>query len=255
MSRRALALRIAGRQNGIVREVNDIHIFVNQSLPLLDDAKQPFSKSQHTKDRRYYVPSIKRTKFAKRTDQELKEIYERFTSHALYETFLVSIVSKFEAFLADVIKEILTDYPQKLGVSTPGIKASKDAPMDVLWKAATLEEAIEDVIDRHVSRLLFAQPKAQFEYLAAIAGIDTKDEAFPKYYELKATRDLLVHNTGIANETYLAKSGQHARAALGQRLIVNRSYFDNSLALVKRISGIIKRDVAAHYPRTPVGKK
>ena len=126
MGKRALALRIASKQNGIVREINDIHIFANQSLPLLEEAKQPFAESQHKKDRRYYVPSIKRTKFAKRTDRELKEIYERFTGHALYETFLVSVVSKFEAFLADVIKEILVDYPQKLGVSTPGIKPLKE---------------------------------------------------------------------------------------------------------------------------------
>ena len=113
MGKRDLALRIARRQNGIVREVNDIHIFVNQSLPLLDEAKRPFTKSKHKKDRRYYVPSIRRTKFAKRTDQELKDIYQRFTDHALYETFLVSVVSKFEAFLADVVKEILIEYPQK----------------------------------------------------------------------------------------------------------------------------------------------
>ena len=129
------------------------------------------------------------------------------------------------------------------------MKPSKEAPIEVLWKASSLEEALSSVIDGHVSRLMFAQPRVQFEYLAAIASIDIQEATFAKYYELKATRDLLVHNTGIANETYLAKSGQYARAAMGDRLEIDREYFDNSLALVKRISGIVKRDVAIHFPK------
>ena len=220
MGKRALALRIASKQYRFVREINDIHIFVNQSLPLLEEAKQPLANSRHKKDRRYYVPSIKRTKFAKRTDHELKEIYERFTNHAVYETFLVTVVSKFEAFLAEVMKEVLTEYPKKVGASAPGLKASKDVPMEILWEANTLEEAIEEVIDRHITRIFFAQPKVQFEYLSEIAGIDLQDDVFLKYHELKATRDSLTHNTGIANETYLLKSEQYARVKSYVRKLV-----------------------------------
>ena len=53
---KSLSVRIGHKQNRIVREVNDIHIFVNQALPLLHEAKQPFRDSSHQEDRRYDVP-------------------------------------------------------------------------------------------------------------------------------------------------------------------------------------------------------
>lgn len=245
---RPLSLRIATKQNGIVREVNDIHIFVNQALPLLEEAREPYENSSHKRDRRYYVPSVKRTKFAKRTDNELKNIYERFTEHGLYETFLVSVVSKFEAFLAEVMKEILREYPQKVGASVQGLKPTKEVSTDVLWNSENLQSAIDELIDRHISKVFFASPTVQFAYLSEIAGIDVNDEAFPKFYELKATRDLLVHNVGIANDHYINKAGPKARAKIGEKVVVDREYFDSSVALVKRISGIIKRDAAKTFP-------
>lgn len=257
MSKRPLALRIASRQYAFVREVNDIHIFVNQAVPLLEEAKGPFATSTRRKDRRYYVPSIKRIKFAKRSDQELRGIYERFTNHALYElyeTFLVSVVSKFEAFMAEVMKEVLLDYPQKIGVSVPGLKATKEVPTEVLFTVETLEGAIEEVIDRHIAKVFFTPPKIQFSYLSEIVGTKTNDEAFAKYVELKATRDLLVHNTGIANEIYVQKTGRYARAEVGGRIDVDRIYFDRSLALVKRLSGIIERDAGSHFPKQKSAK-
>jgi hypothetical protein len=74
-----IALKVYGLQNAIVRELNDIHIFVRQALPLLEEARSIHAQSTHTKDRRYFVPSIKRAKFARRTDGELKKIYDQFT--------------------------------------------------------------------------------------------------------------------------------------------------------------------------------
>ena len=249
---KALSLRIASKQNGIVREVNDIHIFVNQALPLLDDARTPYENSSHQKDRRYYVPSVKGSKFAERTDHELRKIYERFTEHGLYETFIVSVVSKFEAFIAEVMKEILRDYPHQVGVSIPGLKPTKDVSTDILLGASDLSSAIDELIDHHINKVFYAAPTIQFAYLAEIAGIDLNDEAFEKYYELKATRDLLVHNVGVANEHYIRKAGAKARAARGQTVVVDRQYFDDSVALVKRISGIVKRDIGKKFPHKKI---
>ena len=42
--------------------------------------------------------------------------------------------------------------------------------------------------------------------------------------ELKATRDIIAHNAGIANSTYLRKAGTLARAQLGERLKIDRPY-------------------------------
>lgn len=71
-------------QNTIVRELNNAHIFLEQIVPVLDDAKTTYSKSKSRKEKRYYVPSTKKGKFAKRTDVELKVIYDQYLNSGLY---------------------------------------------------------------------------------------------------------------------------------------------------------------------------
>ncbi len=233
-----------------VREANDIHIFINQALPLLEAAKAPVAQSRHRKDRRYYVPSLKRVKFARRKDSELEAIYDRFTTHALFETFLVSLVSQFEAFLADVIRIVLESFPQKLTVSVPDMQASKSIPVELLWKSESLADALNVAIETQIDRVMFAAPRAQFAYLQAVVGTDTTDDASRKYIELKATRDLIVHNVGIANAVYLSKAGDFAKWEQGGNVAVTEGYFDDALALTKRLSGIVKRDAGKAFPTT-----
>ena len=89
-----LPVRIARLQNGVVQELNDIHIFISQESPLLEEARAGHAASTHKKDRRYYVPAVGRRKFARRTDRELRNIFDRFTSRGLYESFLTSAIGE-----------------------------------------------------------------------------------------------------------------------------------------------------------------
>jgi hypothetical protein len=77
MPNEILARKIYSFQNKIVRELNDAHIFLAQAQPLLLDARARYEESKSKSDRRYFVPSIDKRKVAKRTDKELKEIYDR----------------------------------------------------------------------------------------------------------------------------------------------------------------------------------
>jgi hypothetical protein len=52
---------------------------------------------------------------------------------------------------------------------------------------------------------------------------------------MKASRDIIVHNSGIANHLYIAKSGKKARARLGDRLQINRAYFEGARHTMKRL--------------------
>ena len=246
-----LAHRIAKLQNRIVWELNDIHIFVRQALPLLEEAKATHAASRYRKNRRYYVPSIKRTKYAKRTDQELKTIYETFTSRRLYEAFLIAGIGEFENFLARVLREVIGQYPKKLSTSVPGVSACRTASLDTVLASATVDEVLERTIDEHLRNVFFASPRAYFDYFSKVVGTDLEDDAYLDYYELKATRDLLVHTDRVANPIYLEKAGARARVALGQTVTVDSDYFDASLAIMKRISGVVKRDAAKAFPVSP----
>lgn len=252
---RPLAHRISSLQVRFVREANDIHIFINQALPLLEAAKEPVAQSTHRKDRRYYVPSLKRVKFARRKDSELQAIYDRFTTHALFETFLVLLISRFEAFLADVIRIVLESYPQKITTSVPEMQPTRSVPVELLWASATLAEALNLTIETQIDKVMFAAPRVQFAYLNAVVGTDTNDDAFQKYLELKATRDLIVHNVGIANPVYLSKAGAFAKWNQGDNVVVTQDYFNAALALTKRLSGIVKRDAEKTFPVTTSDKQ
>lgn len=246
-----LAIRIARLQNGIVRELNDIHIFIRQALPLLEESKALHAASTHKKDRRYYVPAVNRTKFARRTDKELKDIYDQFTSRRLYESFLITAIGEFEGFLSQVMREVFRAYPLKLGVSVPGIAACRGAPIDVILGSGTLEEVLDRTVEEHLRGVFFAAPRAYVEYFSKVVGTDVDDPAFLDYYELKATRDLLVHNSRVINAIYIEKAGSKARGKVGQKIGVDSPYFDGALATLKRLSGIIKRDAEKAFPAGP----
>jgi hypothetical protein len=243
-----LAQRIASLQNALVREMNDFHIFLSQADSVLREARAPLVSSKHMKDRRYYVPSTGRAKFAERTDQELKSIYDRFLSTGLYESFLVAAISSFESFLLKVLRETISEYPGKLSISVPGVNACKTASVTAVFEAANLKEAQEAIIEEHLSGVMYAQPKAYIEYVKKVIGIEADDKAFHAFLEIKATRDLLVHNGGTVNSVYLAKAGKMARGELDQKLRVDRKYFEKCLAVLKRISGIIKREAEQTFP-------
>jgi len=253
MAKRPLSLRIARRQNAFVREANDVHIFLKQALPLLEKAKEEYGASKHKKDRRYYVPSIRRTKFARRNDNELKNIYDRFITRSLYETFLVMGVSQFESFLADVLREVFFEYPKKLGVSLSGIAPCRQVALEVLLDATDLNEAIEDAIEQHLSSVFFAGPREYLVYVEKVVGANFPVEERDIYVELKATRDLLVHGLGAINALYLSTAGRKARGGLGDEVVVDAKYFSDALATMKRLAGVVKRDAENAYPRRKKG--
>lgn len=64
-----------------------------------------------------------------------------------------------------------------------------------------------------------------FAYLERLVSkCKFSDADLGKIAEAKATRDLLVHNAGIANKIYLQKAGQFARYKVGEEVGVDGDY-------------------------------
>lgn len=248
MPNEKLAREIYRLQNRIVRELNDAHIFLEQAQPLLVEAKDSFEKRNSKLDRRYYVPSIDRRKFAKRTDQELKNIYDKYISFGLFEAFLTNSVSVFESFLADVLFEVFSHYPLKLTIKVPNVPACPTVSVKDVIEAEDKEGIFQNLMEYHLSNVFRQRPTIYMDYISKIVGLK-KDPSFRDYYEISATRDLIVHNELYVNQLYLDKSGAKARGELGERLVVDKSYYYDSLAKLKKVSGAMKRDVEKTYGR------
>ena len=223
MPNEALTRRIYSLQNSIVRQLNDAHIFLEQSQPLLVEAKAEFEGSTSKTDRRYYVPSVDRKKYAKRTDHELKEIYTRYTTYGLFEAFLVSSLSHFESFLADCMLALLKHYPLRITETVQGVPACANISPKDLVTAPDKDQLLERDFSDHTVNVFRQKPSLYMAYLVNLLSLK-KDPSFLDYYEIAATRDLVVHNNCIANALYLEKAGAKARAPLGHRLPVDKAY-------------------------------
>ena len=93
--------------------------------------------------------------------------------------------------------------------------------------------------------LFYAKPATQFEYFVQVIGVEVSEDIKSRWIELKATRDLLVHNSGKINELYLNKSNSSARGALGDIVTIDKEYFEGSISTVKALVGKISSQLQA----------
>jgi hypothetical protein len=235
-------------QLGLVRRVNDTHIFVAQALRLLRQAQKRYETSDDPNDKPYTVPSLKKSNVAKRTDEELREIYERYIATDLYNNLVVAMVSQCESFLFDVLRLVLRAYPKKLTITTQGADIKKTIDINVVLDAVDIESVRNAIIEQRLHSVSYAKPADYLQLLHNIAQITTTDDAFADYIEIKATRDIIAHNAGIANATYKEKAGDKARATEGKPLPMNAEYFDHCVVIIKRVAGIVKRDIEKSFP-------
>jgi hypothetical protein len=118
-------------------------------------------------------------------------------------------------------------------------RTDKSVPLGFITDNPDRESILRAVIDRELDRLKYRRLAAWFEYLEKRAqlGAPTRDQLS----EIKASRDILVHNRGIVNRTYLSKSGTRARYADGDRLEIIEPYLKETWLL---ITGVV-RDMSA----------
>lgn len=246
MANKDLARQIYSLQNKIVRDLNDAHIFIDQVEPLLVEAKAEFEQSKSRSDRKYFVPSVDKRKYAKRTDVELRGIYDHFSSSGLYEAFLVTAVSQFESFLADVLITFLNHYPLRISEVVQGIPACPNISPKDLMAASDKNQLVQKVLTEHVSNVFRQRPNLYMAYLAKLLSVKN-DPSFADYYEVAATRDLVVHNNRVVNDLYREKAGKKSRGDVGQKISVDKDYYAIALATLKKVSGAIKRDIESKY--------
>ena len=230
------------------RRINDTHIFAQQAIPLLDLQKKELETNPRKGNRKYPVPSTKTNQVAQRDDRQIKAIYERFISREMYENFIVNAVSQLESLLFDILRIVINAYPQKLTVSPKkGTEVNKNISLDVLLNAADLSDALATVIDKRLNEVSYASPKDYLEYMNKVIGVDTSDNFYLDYLEIKATRDLIIHNAGIVNDVYLYKAGIKKRGELREIIKVDEEYFNHCIATLKKVSRSIGKYVEKNY--------
>jgi len=243
--RKSLVSEVARLQRRSVHITNNTYIFVQQAIPLLQEARNEIEVSKGS--RRYYIPSVGTKQIAQRTDKQLQEIYDKFIDRELYENFIVTAVSRFEFFLFEVLRLVISAYPSKLTLNIKGVQTSRSVPLDLLLDSSDLQEAFDRIVSKRLYEVLYATPRSYLEYFSNITAVDTSRPIFFDYIEIKATRDLIIHNSGIVNEVYLSKVSDRKRGNVGEEIEINAEYFSHCIATLKRLARTINRDIERNF--------
>lgn len=237
-----LADKIYKRHVRLYRELNDIHIFSSKTIPLLRKASKEHQDEVIDRDQgiKLSVPGKRGSVgVARRTPVQLSELFEGYADEGLFTTLLVSAVSKFEVYLSDVLAEFIRESPDDLNIGLKGGKADMQIPVDAVVKAKNLGDALNKAIDIRLQGVFYAKPKEYFAYFSSITKLGIKEDIIQPFFEIKATRDLVVHNSLIVNDQYIEKAGNLKRGELGTKLKIEKDYFEDSLSNMKTISSSI----------------
>lgn len=151
--------------------------------------------------------------------EQLLAKYQFLAFHQLTVNALVQLVTLVETMLGDVVRAVVARYPQKLG-------GKRTLSIQSVLEATSLEEVHLRATDALLNELSYKTPGEFAESMQTLLSVNLLEcPAFHRYMEIKATRDIFVHNRGIANDIYLRKAGSHARVKVGMVLPADIQYF------------------------------
>ena len=124
-----------------------------------------------------------------------------------------------EAVLSDILRKIILKYPQKIG-NKRSIKSS------AILSSSSIEELHMKTADSILNELSYKSPKEFSQECEELISINLLEcPAYHKYIEIKATRDIYIHNLGVVNELYISKVESHTRGSIGETLPMTTQYF------------------------------
>ena len=161
-------------------------------------------------------------------EADLSGLAQDYVTGYLASATFQHFVSVFERFVFDILRAWLAEYPGSLSGNQLQFRTVLDA--------ANKNEIVTAVVQKEVLGLAYKRVADWFAYLEKIAqlGCPTQDQ-IQRLAEIKASRDVLVHNNGIANSIYVDKSVGQARSADGDTLELPEHYHRESWQLIKQV--------------------
>lgn len=136
-------------------------------------------------------------------------------------------VSSFEHSLIDTLRTLFLHIPDKLDLKTESI--TKDTLINGNPLSQAIENKVNSVSYKNISEIL--------KYFADITGIANNlisEEEMNSLIELKATRNLLIHNNLKVNSIYKDTAGPNSRSS-SDRLTISQDYLFESIIVLKTI--------------------
>lgn len=163
--------------------------------------------------------------------KRIEEIRVRKASNddkIIFEGLFVLAVATFENSLNDTLKVLLTNIPNKLDRKIEGI--TKDDLID--------GKPLEKAIALKINSIAFQDLKFILKYFKETTGISEntiQEEQINILQEIKASRNLLLHNNLTINNFYTETAGKNKRSASNNKLEINQDYLFQSINTLNTI--------------------
>jgi len=136
-------------------------------------------------------------------NDDIAQVYQAQIDRGIFETNIVSIVSRAEAYIQECLSIAIKKYPQKLSL----IAEKSGVPIEMLLANENRDDTIRQYIALRCEGMMFGTPKAYLQKVQKVLAIELEQDVLDKYIEIKASRDIIVHNLGTINKMYIEKSG------------------------------------------------
>jgi hypothetical protein len=162
---------------------------------------------------------------------KLARLGQTYVTTYLAESVFQHFVTLFEEFVFGLLHAWLSAHPAGIP-----FKDKKSIELATVVAAPDKASIIQIVVDRELDALKYKRPIFWFEYLNDRVKLGIPhDDQIERLAEIKAARDILVHNRGIVNETYIDKAGTRARYTVGQRVEIQEPYLHASWLLIQNV--------------------
>jgi hypothetical protein len=221
--------------------------FINDTYMWVELARNAISELPDTKFS-FQTPKAKKPQELRTVSRSHPEnVKERIVNKDIFNSAFVSIVASVEDYLSKIMAWILKTDSKRLKCTIKDVKMV-DTVSVIDLVDNDIETIFDNIIDLRLASLFYASPQKQLEYLDKALGIKIDDTIWKKWIEIKARRDLWIHNAGIVNQIYLDKSKDAALCSIGQEATITLQYFQETVALTKRMIGCIDREIRNVFP-------
>jgi hypothetical protein len=244
MARESLvSIAIYRRHLNLVRYLNDAWIFTDLLRPDLEERAKKLRASKSKAKKPYKVPKKGSSAISKRRDDDIGNVFMAQHDRGIFETHIVSMVSRTEAFLQDAVSIVACAYPNKLSI----LADKGGIPLDLFLQSEERDDVIRRFVALRCEGLMFGKPSDYLDKTAKVLAIELDEDIIKDFIEIKASRDIVIHNSGRINTLYVDKAGDRRRGDTGDELEIDRDYFKHVLITLKRLSGSIQSKTEAVY--------
>ena len=159
----------------------------------------------------------------------------------ILEGLFTLAVASFEHSLNDTLRELLTKIPEKLDFKSEPITKE-----ELLYG-----DPLKQTIENKVTAIGYKSLPEILKYFIKATGISenvVSEDELNKLLEIKATRNLLIHNNLIINNIYKETAGIYKRNShSSNRLFINQDYLFQSLETIRQVLENIKSELSTKY--------